>query len=379
MKAAHDDVEAERAELAAEIERARKLVRLHADQPHHAAAGGADALGHRRHIDDGVALIAGIHLDVDVGAEHAVVGTLPHQAIDAGERVRRQGRAQPLDDIAVPVVMRRLDQLDPKRALGQIIPPLRMEPDCSRGNCPRLCGFSRPFATITFLPRDSGEGGPPEGWWKGRGTQSERRQFKEISTPTLTALRRQRRGESCAPSTTVRSLRELQWSPSPAFAGAESVSGFRFIRISFTLHKKGRRSADRRNCHVPRRANRCCHLFALGAWARLRARTPTGAPPRHLWQRTNAAAQLQPALPGTRRHRVLPASGLSIQSSGLPRRTGRSAGRAYPPKPPECGVQIRPREPHSPRIQVCLENTSLRRARYCRGLSGTYRLTAPTY
>jgi hypothetical protein len=54
--------------------------------------------------------------------------------------------------------MRRLDQLDPKRALGQIIPPLRMEPDCSRGNCPRLCGFSRPFATITFLPRFRGGG-----------------------------------------------------------------------------------------------------------------------------------------------------------------------------------------------------------------------------
>src|SRR5579864_9075493 len=96
----------------------------------------------------------------------------------------------------------------------------------------------------------------------------------------------------------------------------------------------------------------------------LRARTPTGAPPRHLRGRTNAAAQLQPALPGTWRHQVLPASDLSIQSSGLPRSTGRSAGRAYPPKPPECGVQIRPREPHSPRIQVCLENTSLKWARY---------------
>ena len=109
-----------RAELPAEIERARILVRLHADQAHHAAAGGADALRRGRHIDDGVALVAGIDLDIDVGAEHAVVGTLPHQPIDAGERVRRQGRAQPLDDIAVPVVMRRLDQLDPKRALGQI-------------------------------------------------------------------------------------------------------------------------------------------------------------------------------------------------------------------------------------------------------------------
>jgi hypothetical protein len=34
-------------------------------------------------------------------------------------------------------------------------------------------------------------------------------------------LWRQRSSESSAPSTTVRSLRELQWSPSPAIAGAD--------------------------------------------------------------------------------------------------------------------------------------------------------------
>ena len=63
----------------------------------------------------------------------------------------------------------------------------------------------------------------------------------------------------------------------------------------------------------------------------------------------NAAAQLQPALPGTRRHRVLPASGQSIQSSELPRSTGRSAGRAYPPEPPGSALmRPRPREPPSP-------------------------------
>jgi hypothetical protein len=26
-------------------------------------------------------------------------------------------------------------------------------------------------APFSFLPRDSGEGGPPEGWWKGRRLQ----------------------------------------------------------------------------------------------------------------------------------------------------------------------------------------------------------------
>ena len=146
------------------------------------------------------------------------------------------------------------------------------------------------------------------------------------------------------------------------------LPGFRFTPLHpdyLRCTKKGGGALIDATVRDPRHADARCRLSALGAWARIRARTPTGAPPRHLWQRTNATAQLQPALPGTWRHRVLPASGLSIQSSGLPRSTGRSAGRAYPPKPPECGVQIRPREPHSPRIQVCLENTSLRWARYC--------------
>jgi len=59
------------------------------------------------------------------------------------------------------------------------------------------------------------------------------RQFKESSAPTMIALQRQRRGESSAPSTMVRSLRELQWSPSPAIAGAEgkAISFSQCIRI----------------------------------------------------------------------------------------------------------------------------------------------------
>src|SRR6202035_1951062 len=99
----------------------------------------------------------------------------------------------------------------------------------------------RRFSTINFLPRDSGEGGPPEGWWKGRGTQRERRQFKEISTPPLLALRRQPSGGSCAPSTTVPSLRELQWSPSPRYRGGGKCCRISLHPDRFTLHKEGRR------------------------------------------------------------------------------------------------------------------------------------------
>ena len=80
------------------------------------------------------------------------------------------------------------------------------------------------------------------------------------------------------------------------------------------------RSADRRHCPVtaPRKAHVATCLGARGAGAPYGARSPTGAPPRHLRQRTNATAQLQPALPGTRRHRVLPASDLSPSPAGFP-------------------------------------------------------------
>ena len=120
MKAAHDHRKPERAELPPEIKRTRILVRLDADQSHHAAAGRANALCHCRDIDDGVALVAGFDLDVDVGAEHAVARALHDQPVDAGEAVRRQRRAQPLDDVAILVVMRRLDQDDSESALGQV-------------------------------------------------------------------------------------------------------------------------------------------------------------------------------------------------------------------------------------------------------------------
>ena len=65
-----------------EIERARKLVRLHADQHHHAGAGRLD---HRREAlgaDAGVGLVEGVDLDVDVVAQHAALGAILGEAVE---------------------------------------------------------------------------------------------------------------------------------------------------------------------------------------------------------------------------------------------------------------------------------------------------------
>src|SRR6202035_1728777 len=84
---------------------------------------------------------------------------------------------------------------------------------------------------VFFPPPRSGGGGPPEGRWRGRRTQRDARVFvmsKHFRSPESSCeenlLQRQQNSESGAPSTTVRSLRELQWSPSPASRGRKVIS-----------------------------------------------------------------------------------------------------------------------------------------------------------
>ena len=71
VEAADGDRHALLAKLAADIERARKLIRLNADQSDHSAVG-ENTFRNRRKIDDGVALVVDLELDVDVGAENAL-------------------------------------------------------------------------------------------------------------------------------------------------------------------------------------------------------------------------------------------------------------------------------------------------------------------
>ena len=151
---------------------------------------------------------------------------------------------------------------------------------------------------LFFLPRDSGEGGPPcaAGWWKGRGPRRDfddarssadcelDESFHALSGSNLSAftvLQQQQNSESCAPSTTVRSLRELQWSPSPASRGRKEKRSrsrgalapevFRPKPRIFCLRKnKGRRSAEK--AQLSRGASPrigCCHPYTLRARPRV--------------------------------------------------------------------------------------------------------------
>jgi hypothetical protein len=135
--------------------------------------------------------------------------------------------------------------------------------------------------------------------------------------------------------------------------------------ISSLKTLKGR-SADRRNCPVTAPRRRALPLVgARGAGAPYGARSPTGAPPRHLRQRTNATAQLQPALPGTRRHQVLPASDLSPSPAGFPAVPVMVPDGRIRRSRPGAGYEPRPRE-RTRSVSGIVSRNALTRARFRR-------------
>jgi len=75
MEPADDHRQVSGAEPTAEVERARELVRLHANQPHESRPGGRDLPDRGLDVDDRVAFVVGVDLDVDVGTKHVVLRT----------------------------------------------------------------------------------------------------------------------------------------------------------------------------------------------------------------------------------------------------------------------------------------------------------------
>ncbi len=119
MKPADRHRDAGLAELHRQIHRPRKLVRLHADEADEPGVGRLDPPDDAANRDNGVALVIGLDLDRDIGAERPPRRQLAGDAVETGKRVRRDPGLPPLDHITVVVVMRRLDQLDDEPAIPQ--------------------------------------------------------------------------------------------------------------------------------------------------------------------------------------------------------------------------------------------------------------------
>ena len=112
MKAADRHLNAAGAKAAGDIHRMRKLVRLHADHGDQAAAAGlGDFAGDPFGPYARIGFVDRVDFHSDVFAEHAPRLAVQRQPVEHGERVGGNGRTDPLNHIAVIVVMRRLDQI----------------------------------------------------------------------------------------------------------------------------------------------------------------------------------------------------------------------------------------------------------------------------
>ena len=111
MKAADADRQPGLQERPRQIDRAGELVGLDADQPDQcASAGAADPPDDMIGPNPAVGLVIGVDADIDLGTEHPAPLHILCKAVQTGQRVRRDRRSEPLNRVAVIVVMRRLDQ-----------------------------------------------------------------------------------------------------------------------------------------------------------------------------------------------------------------------------------------------------------------------------
>src|SRR6202453_2744023 len=115
MEAAQTDLIASGAKLTRDIRSAGKLVRLHPYDAYQRPPAPALEVADdpvREHA--AIGLVVGVDLDPHTGAQNLALAGVLGQAVHAGECVGRQRRAEPLDRIAVIVIVRRLDEDESK-------------------------------------------------------------------------------------------------------------------------------------------------------------------------------------------------------------------------------------------------------------------------
>ena len=122
VKPANANLHAGRAQFACDIHGARKLIGLHAYQRDQTAPT-AQLPRNALRADARIGLIESRDFDLDVVAEHAPLLAIERQPIHHRQRVRRNGGTQPLDDVAVVVVVRRLDQHQREALRGLLCGP----------------------------------------------------------------------------------------------------------------------------------------------------------------------------------------------------------------------------------------------------------------
>jgi hypothetical protein len=83
VEPANDHREPGGPELAAKVQRARKLVGLYPDQCNETRPGRTDFPDRTLYVDDRIALVVGVDFDLDIRPEDFLGRTLAQQSIDA--------------------------------------------------------------------------------------------------------------------------------------------------------------------------------------------------------------------------------------------------------------------------------------------------------
>ena len=111
MESADANLEARGAKLTRKIDRARELVRLDADDADQRPAALALEIANDPARNDAtVGLVIGVDFQRHARAQHFAAPGVLREAVHAGQRIGGQSRAEPLDRVALVVVMRGLDQ-----------------------------------------------------------------------------------------------------------------------------------------------------------------------------------------------------------------------------------------------------------------------------
>ena len=123
MKAADADLDARRAQRARDVHRPRKLVRLDADEADQPATAVVAYLpDDLARIDPRVGFVIGAQAELDIVAQNLAGGRVRRKSVERRQGIGRHDRTEPLDDVTVVVIVRRLDENEmkyPRLALGR--------------------------------------------------------------------------------------------------------------------------------------------------------------------------------------------------------------------------------------------------------------------
>ena len=132
MEAADADRQPGGKERTREIDRAWELVGLYPYQTNQRpAAGPGNHPNDLVRANAAVGLIVGVQADLHFRPEHLAPVRVLGEAIEACQRIGRNGGARPLDGITVVVIVRRLDHHEVKK---QLLPARRSRCNARRGH-----------------------------------------------------------------------------------------------------------------------------------------------------------------------------------------------------------------------------------------------------